>query len=77
MGCACSVVPQLVKVKLKLLNLEDNDRESFSSSAAMRWVEAQGEPHQLVSSEGGARCSPHPLSLESGLVIICSGEFRH
>ena len=45
------LVPQLVKVKL---NLEGDDRESFSSSAAMRWVEAQGEPHQLVSSEGGA-----------------------
>ena len=36
------------------IDLEGDDRESFSSSAAMRWVEAQGEPHQLVSSEGGA-----------------------
>lgn len=49
MGCV--LVPQLVKVKL---NLEDDDRESLSSSAAVRWVEAQGGPHQLVSSGGGA-----------------------
>ena len=40
------LVPQLVEVKL---NLEGDERESFSSSAAMRWVEAHGEPHQLVS----------------------------
>ena len=50
MGCTCS---QLVKVKL-----EDDDRESFSCSAAMRWVQAQG----VASSEGGALL----------LAILCS-----
>ena len=49
MDCTCSSAGQS-----QSQSLEDDDRESFSSSAAMRWVEAQGEPHQLVSSEGGA-----------------------